>query len=89
MAYTVKGKRVAFDNVAVAGAAGREAKCRSVTGGAVTPATTDGTTVFANFECAFTSPQTVSAAGGAFGKEATMRTVSGNTPVSHTTDYGH
>ena len=84
-----EGKRVAFDNIAVGSVTGREAKSLSVSGGAVTPGTTDGTTPYANGECGFTSPQTVSAAGSAYGREHTLRTVCGDRTTDFTTDRSH
>lgn len=86
MAYTVKGKRVAFDNIAVGSVTGRESRCAGVS---TTPATTDLTTPFGNQECLLSSPGITSAAGGAIGREYTLRTVSGNATSDFTTDRSH
>jgi hypothetical protein len=89
MAYTVKGKRVAFDNIAVGSVTGRENTKRSVCGDACTPGTTDLTTPYANQERGCTSPATVSTAGSAYGREHTMRTVCGDATTDFTTDRSH
>ena len=89
MAYTVKGKRVAFDNVAYASVTGREATIHYGDGTSTTIGTTNLTTPYGNQERLLVSPGITSAAGSAIGREYTMRTVCGGATSDFTTDLGH
>lgn len=84
MAYTVKGRRVAFDNISATNPAGREAYAIGAT-----PGTTNNTTVYGNAECLFSSPHITSPTGSAQGREKHWRTVCGGAVTDYTTDRGH
>jgi hypothetical protein len=80
MAYTIRGKRVAFDNIAAGSVAGRE---RTITG----VSTSARAAVSGYVERLRTSDGT--SAGSGMGAEITLRTVSGNQVSDRTTDLGH
>ena len=80
MAYTIRGRRVAFDNIAYASVAGRE---RTIIG--VSTSASSGVSGWK--EVLRTSADT--SAGSVAGVEILTRTVSGNQVSDKTTDYGH
>ena len=81
MARTVKGRRTAFDNIAVGSATGLE---RTIAGTTLPHGAQ--TTPFANGE------RVISAGGSGttdLGREHTLRTVSGGATTDFTTDLSH
>ena len=79
MAFTAKGRRRAFDNIAIGSATGRE---RTIAGGGKIE-----TTLVANGERLRTASTGAPSTPG--GAEFLHRTVSGNQVTDVTTDLGH
>lgn len=80
MAFTHRGKRLAFDNIAVGSPTGRE---RTITG--VSTSASSGVSGWV--EVVRTSAGT--SAGSQMGQEFLHKTVSGGQVSDRTTDYGH